>query len=43
LNKFTFKNTEEYLKNISRISVSVDHDLFVEYFDKVLQNSKELV
>jgi len=36
LNKFTFKNTEEKLKNVSRISVSVDHDLFVEYFDKMI-------
>ena len=42
LNKFTFKNTEEHLKNVSRISVSVDHDLFVEYFDRVLKSSKEL-
>ena len=32
LNKFTFKNTEEKLKNVSRISVSVNHELFVEYF-----------
>ena len=38
LNKFTFKNTEEKLKNVSRISVSVDHDLFVEYFDKMIGN-----
>lgn len=37
LNKFTFKNNEEKLKNISRISVSVDHDLFVEYFDNLLK------
>jgi len=36
LNKFTFKNREEKLKNVSRISVSVDHDLFVEYFDKMI-------
>ncbi len=35
LNKFTFKNTEDYLKNVSRISVAVNHNLFVEYFDKV--------
>ena len=38
LNKFTFKNTEEHLKNLSRISVSVDHDLFVEYFDRLKMN-----
>lgn len=37
LNKFTFKNNEEKLKNVSRISVSVDHDLFVEYFDRLLK------
>lgn len=37
LNKFTFKNNEEKLKNISRISLSVDHDLFVEYFDNLLK------
>jgi hypothetical protein len=42
LNKFTFKNTEEHLKKVSRISVSVDHNLFVEYFDRVLKSSKEL-
>ena len=42
-NKFTFKNTEEKLKNVSRISVSVEHSLFVEYFDKVLKSSKELI
>ena len=35
LNKFTYKNTDESLKNLSRISVSVNHDLFVEYFEKV--------
>jgi hypothetical protein len=35
LNKFTYKNTDEGLKNYSRISVAVDHDLFVEYFEKV--------
>ena len=35
LNKFTFKNTEDYLKNVSRISVAVNHNLFVEYFDKM--------
>lgn len=39
LNKFTYKNTEEKLKNVSRISVSVDHDLFVEYFDRLLKKS----
>ncbi len=39
LNKFTFKNNEEKLKNVSRISVSVNHDLFVEYFDRLLKNS----
>ena len=39
LNKFTFKNTEEHLKNVSRISVSVDHDLFVEYFDRLIKKS----
>jgi hypothetical protein len=39
LNKFTFKNTEEHLKNVSRISVSVDHNLFVEYFDRLIKNS----
>ena len=43
LNKFTFKNTEEKLKNVSRISVSVEHSLFVEYFDKVLKSSKEFI
>ena len=42
LNKFTYKNNEEKLKSVSRISVSVDHELFKEYFDKVLQSSKEL-
>jgi hypothetical protein len=35
LDKFTYKNTDESLKNLSRISVSVNHDLFVEYFEKV--------
>ena len=39
LNKFTFKNTEEHLKNVSRISVSVDHNLFVEYFDRLIKKS----
>jgi aspartate aminotransferase len=39
LNKFTFKNTEEKLKNVSRISVSVDHEIFVEYFDKLIKKS----
>ena len=39
LNKFTFKNTEEHLKNVSRISVSVDHNLFVEYFDRLMKKS----
>jgi aspartate aminotransferase len=43
LNKFTFKNTEEKLKNVSRISVSVEHELFKEYFDTVLKNTKELI
>lgn len=38
LNKFTFKNNEEKLKNVSRISVSVNHDLFVEYFDSMINN-----
>lgn len=42
LNKFTYKNTEEKLKTVSRISVSVEHEVFKEYFDKVLQSSKEL-
>ena len=35
LNKFTYKNTDETLKNFSRISVAVNHDLFVEYFEKL--------
>lgn len=39
LNKFTFKNTEEKLKNVSRICVAVDHKSFKEYFD----NIKEIV
>jgi len=39
LNKFTLKNTEEHLKNVSRISVSVDHNLFVEYFDRLIKKS----
>jgi aspartate aminotransferase len=39
LNKFTFKNTEERLKDVSRISVSVDHKLFVEYFDRMIKKS----
>ncbi len=36
LNKFTYKNTEDELKNYSRISVAVDHDLFVGYFNNLL-------
>lgn len=36
LNKFTYKNKEDELKNYSRISVAVDHDLFVEYFNNLL-------
>ena len=39
LNKFTFKNGEEHLKNFSRISVSVDHEIFVEYFNRLIKNS----
>jgi aspartate/methionine/tyrosine aminotransferase len=39
LNKFTFKNKEENLKNVSRISVSVEHNLFVEYFDRLIKNT----
>jgi aspartate aminotransferase len=39
LNKFTFKNTDENLKNISRISVSVDHEIFVEYFDRLIKKT----
>jgi hypothetical protein len=39
LNKFTLKSTEEHLKNVSRISVSVDHEIFVEYFDKLIKKS----
>ena len=35
LNKFTYKDSDENLKNYSRISVSVDSDLFQEYFDKL--------
>ena len=35
LNKFTFNNKEENLKNVSRISVAVDHNLFVEYFNRI--------
>ena len=35
LNKFTFNNKEENLKNVSRISVAVEHNLFVEYFNKI--------
>jgi aspartate aminotransferase len=37
LNKFTFRNTEDRLKSFSRISVSVDHNLFVEYFDRFIK------
>jgi len=35
LNKFTFNNKEEKLKDVSRISVAVDHNLFVEYFNRI--------
>jgi aspartate aminotransferase len=42
LNKFTIGDCSDEIKNYSRISVSVDHDLFIKYFDKVLENTKEL-
>ena len=35
LNKFTFKSTQEELKNYSRISVAVDSKLFQEFFDQI--------
>jgi aspartate/methionine/tyrosine aminotransferase len=37
LNKFTFKSEE--FKNVSRISVSVDHNSFVEYFGRLIKNT----
>lgn len=37
LNKFTYKNDRSELKEFSRISVAVDHDVFVEYFDKLIK------
>ncbi len=43
LNKFTYKNVDERLKNFSRISVSVEHDLFKEYFNNLLETKKELI
>lgn len=36
LNKFTYKNSDENLKNFSRISVAVEHELFIEYFNNLL-------
>jgi len=36
LNKFTYKNGDENLKNFSRISVAVEHELFIEYFNNLL-------
>jgi len=36
LNKFTYKNGDENLKNSSRISVAVEHELFIEYFNNLL-------
>lgn len=35
LNKFTFKDSDESLKEFSRISVAVEHELFVSYFDNL--------